>query len=236
MKIVFVGPTLPDASKLAGGRIDIRPPASQGDVFRAAKDGATVIGIVDGYFEYAAPIWHKEILFALAQGIRVFGAASMGALRAAECAAFGMTGIGRIYEMYASGELEDDSAVAQLHAPGELGYRSLSEPLVNVESTLRVMLARGLIGDGEQRILGESARAIFFKQRTWKSILVAAPIATRRAEELARLIAANAVDQKRRDAEKLLAAVIATPDAYAALPENWRFNRTTLWDVLERNA
>ena len=236
MKTVFVGPTFPDASKLAGNKIDIRPPASQGDVFRAAKDGATVIGIVDGYFEYAAPIWHKEILFALSQGLRVFGAASMGALRAAECAAYGMTGIGWIYEMYASGQLEDDSAVAQLHAPGELGYRSLSEPLVNVVSTLGDMLARGLIGHEEQRILDENARAIFFKQRTWKSILAAAQIEATRAEELARLIAANAIDQKRRDAEELLAAVIAAPDTYTAPPENWRFNKTTLWDALERNA
>jgi len=236
MKTVFVGPTLPDAQNLAGGRIDIRPPASQGAIFRAVKDGATVIGIVDGYFEYAAPIWHKEILFALSQGVRVFGAASMGALRAAECAAYGMTGIGRIYEMYASGKLEDDSAVAQLHAPGELGYRSLSEPLVNVVSTLGDMLVRGLMSDEEQRLLSESARTIFFKQRTWKSILAAAPIEAQRTEELARLIAANAVDQKRRDAEELLAAVIATPDAYAAPPEDWRFNRTTLWDALERNA
>jgi len=236
MKTVFVGPTLPDASGLTGGEIDIRPPALQGDVFRAVKDGATVIGIVDGYFEYAAPIWHKEILFALAQGVRVFGAASMGALRAVECAAYGMAGIGRIYEMYASGALEDDSAVAQLHAPGELGYRSLSEPLVNVESTLGDMLTRALIGHEERRMLSESARAIFFKQRTWKSILATTPIEAARAEELTRLIAANAVDQKRRDAEELLAAVIATPDAYAAPPENWRFHRTTLWDALERNA
>jgi len=236
VKTVFVGPTLPDASKLAGSEIDIRPPASQGDVFRAAKDGATVIGIVDGYFEYAAPIWHKEILFALSQGIRVFGAASMGALRAAECAAYGMTGIGRIYEMYASGALEDDSAVAQLHAPGELGYRSLSEPLVNVESTLGDMTAHGLIEQEEQRTLSDCAQALFFKKRTWKSILAAAQIEAARNEELTRLIAANAVDQKRRDAEELLAAVIAAPDAYAAPPENWHFNKTTLWDALERNA
>jgi hypothetical protein len=30
--------------------------------------------------------------------------------------------------------------------------------------------------------------------------------------------------------------VIGAPDAYAAPPEDWRFNRTTLWDALERNA
>ena len=57
-----------------------------------------VIGIIDGYFEIVPTVWHKEILWAMAQGIHVFGAASIGALRAAELDAFGMRGIGRIYE------------------------------------------------------------------------------------------------------------------------------------------
>ena len=69
----------------------------------AVSAGATVIGIVDGYFEYVAPVWHKEILYALSSGCTVLGAASMGALRACECAAFGMRGIGRIFEDYREG-------------------------------------------------------------------------------------------------------------------------------------
>ena len=41
----------------------------------------------------------------MAQGIHVFGAASIGALRAAELDAFGMRGIGRIYEDFRDGVL-----------------------------------------------------------------------------------------------------------------------------------
>ena len=67
-------------------------------------------------------VWHKEILWAMAQGIHVFGAASIGALRAAELDAFGMRGIGRIYEAFRDGVLEDDDEVAVLHGPEELGY------------------------------------------------------------------------------------------------------------------
>ena len=48
-------------------------------------------------------MWHKEILFALSEGIDVYGAASMGALRAAELDAFGMRGIGDVYSAYAEG-------------------------------------------------------------------------------------------------------------------------------------
>ncbi len=79
MKVAFVGPTVPDAVRLAGNTLTIRPPARQGDVLRAVRDGAAAIGLIDGNFEYVAPVWHKEILFALSEGAAVFGAASMGA-------------------------------------------------------------------------------------------------------------------------------------------------------------
>ena len=39
-------------------------------------------------------------------GVRVYGAASMGALRAAELDAFGMVGIGKIYESYRVGRYD----------------------------------------------------------------------------------------------------------------------------------
>jgi len=141
MKIVFVGPTLPDAHALIAGDIVIRPPAIQGDLLRAVRSGASAIGIIDGNFEYVAPIWHKEILYALSRGIRVYGAASMVALRAAECADFGMTGVGRIFHHYADGILEDDADVALLHGPAELGYLLLTVPLVNVLATLEHLQA-----------------------------------------------------------------------------------------------
>src|SRR5690606_23357386 len=107
MKILFAGPSLPDALRLCAGAVEARPPAAHGDVLAAVRAGATAIGIVDGNFEHVAPVWHKEILYALEAGVTVFGAASMGALRAAECDAFGMIGIGGIYEDYASGRRVD---------------------------------------------------------------------------------------------------------------------------------
>ena len=73
-----------------------------------------MIGIIDGGFEYTAPVWHKEILYALSAGTRVLGAASMGALRAAECHSFGMTGVGSIFKEYRDGTRIDDSDVAQI--------------------------------------------------------------------------------------------------------------------------
>ena len=72
------------------------PPVRQGDVYRTVvRHRPRAVGIIDGYFQPVPSVWHKEILWAMAQGVHVFGSASMGALRAAELAPFGMRGVGR---------------------------------------------------------------------------------------------------------------------------------------------
>ena len=134
--VVFVGPTLePRDLALAGGFVGL-PPVSQGDVYRAAKSRPRAIGIIDGYFSGAPSVWHKEILWAISEGVPVFGSASMGALRAAELHSFGMRGVGRIFEAFRDGALEDDDEVAVLHGPAEIGYLAASEPMVNIRETL----------------------------------------------------------------------------------------------------
>ena len=104
---VFVGPTM--GVEEARNILDATylPPASQGDVFRlVATSDARVIGIIDGHFNEVPSVWHKELLWAMSQGVHVLGAGSIGALRAAELEAFGMVGEGRIFEAYRSGVLE----------------------------------------------------------------------------------------------------------------------------------
>src|SRR5437879_3858348 len=72
---VFVGPTI--GTDEASKELDATflPPAAQGDVYRIASEGARAIGIIDGYFENVPAVWHKEILWAMSQGVHVFGAA-----------------------------------------------------------------------------------------------------------------------------------------------------------------
>ena len=82
--VIFCGPSLGRDDRAAFGAFEFRPPVRQGELFAAARDGARLIGVIDGYFDGQPAVWHKEILWALSQGIAVFGASSMGALRAAE--------------------------------------------------------------------------------------------------------------------------------------------------------
>jgi hypothetical protein len=102
MKLVFAGPSIHGETVDLTG-IELRPPAVQGDLLRAVVEGASVIGLIDGAFEATASVWHKEILHALSEGVAVVGGASMGALRAAECAAFGMEPVGQIARLLLSG-------------------------------------------------------------------------------------------------------------------------------------
>ncbi|MEX2741749.1 TfuA-like protein [Rhizobium mongolense] len=227
MKVIFVGPSLPDAASFAGDEVFVCPPAVQGDVLAAVRRGASVIGLIDGGFEYTAPVWHKEILYALSQNVAVLGAASMGALRAAECQLFGMIGIGRIFHEYEKGATADDADVALLHGPMEYGYKSLTVPLVNVRATLDKLESEKQLASAMRARLEESAARIFFKERTWQSIIAncgAANIAAPR--ELLSLLVSNAVDQKRIDALALLEAVRATSDFPLGREISWHLNET----------
>lgn len=209
MKVVFAGPSL--HGRIRDGRIAGAPslacrgPARQGDIGRAVADGATAIGLIDGRFEDVAAPWHKEIVSALRAGIAVCGAASMGALRAAECAPFGMVGIGEVYRRYASGDLVDDDAVAQLHAPADLDHAPLTEALVNIEATVAALAAAGRIGSEEAVRLGAAARRLHFKARTFAALAAAcAPPAPSSEGELAALLIAHRVDLKAADAMELV--------------------------------
>ncbi|HVM81785.1 MAG TPA: TfuA-like protein [Stellaceae bacterium] len=233
---VFVGPTLPRAE--IAGRCDAvcLPPAAQGDIHRAAQTKPQAIGIIDGYFSGAPAVWHKEILWALSQGIPVFGSASMGALRAAELHGFGMRGIGRIFEAFRDGILEDDDEVAIVHGPAELGFPALSEPMVNIRATLVQAVNAGVLSAASGQALEGFAKSVFFPNRSWPALVGAAPACGVAGAELAALTAwlpHGRVDQKREDALAMLAAMqesIARPGP--AVAPRFQFEWTHLWDEM----
>src|SRR5512145_117300 len=163
--IVFLGPSLEQGAAEKILSAEYRPPAKRGDLLRAAQDGAGIIGLIDGVFHQESAVAHREILAALKKGVRVIGASSMGALRAAEMDTLGMTGIGEVYRMYRSGELVSDDEVALVFDP-ETGL-SLSEPLVNIRFTLRLAEAEGVISSQDHAALFTAAQSVFYPQRTY---------------------------------------------------------------------
>lgn len=224
--VVFLGPSLARAEAAALVDADWRPPAAQGDLYRAARDGARVIGLIDGVFGAGPAVWHKEILWALAQGVRVCGAASMGALRAAEMHPFGMVGAGRIFRRFRDTPGAPDDEVAILHAPAELGWRPLTEALADIRATLAAARRAGVLHPEDAAALDREATARHFTERTWPALLPLAPAA------FAAWLPAGRVSQKAADARRLLRLLTPRGLARVAPRPAPPFEETLLWRAM----
>lgn len=237
--VIFAGPTLPPSRRPISARsFGWRPPVRQGELYRAALERPAIIGVIDGYFESTPTVWHKEILWAMAQGIHVYGAASIGALRAAELDVFGMRGIGRIYEDFRDGVLQDDDEVAVMHGPAELGYPSVTEAMVNIRATLAAAVQAGVVTEDLAATLTATAKALFYKERTYEALLAGSALSGGNAASLARLrewLPAGRLDQKHRDALGMLDA-ISTDIAAGILPlqVTYEFANTAAWQAAVR--
>jgi len=235
--VVFLGPTLP--LEVARQVVDVGylPPVQQGDVLRALEVHAPdAIGIVDGYFHRVPAVWHKEILYALEQGVRVLGAASMGALRAAELHVFGMVGIGQVFGWFRDQVLEDDDEVAVVHAPEEDGYRPLSIAMVDVRHVLGLAVEAGSLDAPVAARLAALAKRRHYSERSWEQLRADA-----RGAGVGEVLLDLLDEQRRRaapglkarDALELLRQLKAYGQASAAPRERaWRLERTLFFERL----
>jgi len=225
---LFAGPSLFRCSVPAG--IRLHGPAAMGSVFRALEAGYRRIAIVDGYFGNTPAVWHKEILFALSQGVEVCGAASMGALRAAELHEFGMLGIGRIFRLYRRGAWVDDDEVAVTHGPEELGFCPTSEVMANIRFTLRRLRHSALISEANEIELVRRMKARHFSERTRDELgeQAARLLGMRPGAELMLAFERRYVDAKRDDALALIGHLLRGTPAVTKAP-SWRFPATVHW-------
>jgi len=241
--VVFLGPSLSHGeAALLLPDAELRAPAERGDILRATLAGFRVICLIDGYFEHRLAVQHKELLWALKQGRSVYGAASMGALRAAELAEYGVVGVGEIYRSYADGSLENDDEVAVTHGPAP-EYRVGSEPLVDMRATLRRAIAEGCVVSEVADALVALVRQQFYPERSYASMLSHARAAGIDAGNCQRLEVwlkepRNRVKQKRNDALELLELVRGAlhDGALPALRGSWDLPWTSAWEQLWREV
>ena len=232
--VVFLGPTLALDDARAILDAEFLPPVQLGDVWRISQERPSAIGIIDGYFDRVPAVWHKEILYALARRISVYGSSSMGALRSAELAPFGMVPVGSIAAAYCSGEITSDDEVAIVHASSEHGYRPLSEPLVNVRSTVAAAVAERVLSKGSGERVIETARSLFYPDRTWEHLLRLVPCHRDELGAFRAWLPRGRVDQKGADAIALLERMgsdLATSGGQA-VPAAPEFTPTVLWSEL----
>lgn len=230
--VVFIGPSL-GGHKLSFDDLDLRPPAAVGDLALAAHGGVRTIGLVDGLFGTTAAVWHKEILFALSRGCRVLGSSSMGALRAAECQAFGMEPVGAIADMYCRGSIEDDAAVALTHCSVEMDFMPLTVPLVDVWATLAHLRNMDLVSGQEASLVERSAAALHFAERSIDAMFAQCHLAAADMRDAVQAaFEAQFISQKKLDALALISR-IRTAQA-GDQGRAWIFQESAAWRRLSR--
>ncbi|WP_061300624.1 TfuA-like protein [Herbidospora cretacea] len=231
--VVYTGPTLSaDDVHAVLPEAVVVPPAARGDLLKEEWSRDDTAVIIDGYYRERLSVGHKEILWLLNEGVHVIGAASMGALRAAELSPFGMNGVGEVYEMFSSGAVDGDDEVAVLHGPAEHGYRATTVALVN----LRHGVAQGTVDPEAGARIVAAAKARPFTHRSWEELRDALDPADRAAlavlrdekhdvKRLDALAALNEVGGERPDVAGAWSADIALTGIthYEAL--KWRATR-----------
>ncbi|MFE4635528.1 TfuA-like protein [Streptomyces sp. NPDC056773] len=207
--IVYAGPTISAADVHAVlPEADVRPPAGRGDLLADQWQPGDVVVVVDGYFRERRSVGHKEILQVLTEGAEVIGAASMGALRAAELAPCGMRGLGTVFTMYASGEIDGDDEVGVLHGPAERGYPAQTVALVNLRYGCAEGAETDLVPADAGRRIVAAAAALPFTHRGWKDIERALDEEDHDSlRTLEEMIASGVWDLKRLDAMAALRAI-----------------------------
>jgi hypothetical protein len=223
------------------GEMTFLPPVEQGNVYAVSELNPTAIGIIDGRFHDVPAVWHKEILWALHKGVRVYGSASMGALRAAELHSFGMRGNGWVFESFLDGTFEDDDEVAVAHGDQDAGFALTSDAMVNIRRTLDLGYEANAISTVTKDALISIAKSIDYPLRTYGSIMKTGRGEGLPQEELLRLeswLRENKVDQKKIDALDML-EIMQKEEKLVARGEsapNFIFERTSFFDHGNKDA
>jgi hypothetical protein len=204
-RVVFLGPSLDRGEAEGLLMAEYRPPIRRGDLESVAP-GQTVL-ILDGEFDQCLSVSPKEILRCLQAGSVVVGAASMGALRAAELAPLGMIGIGRIFEMYRAACIDGDDEVAVSYCP--LTMKTHTIPLINIRCWLESARCSGWLESIEQQRILRQARRIFYADRTPERVLalLADCLGSKRFDSLCECGLAVIPDVKANDARMALISI-----------------------------
>ena len=199
--VIFLGPSLAreDAERILDA--DYLPPICRGDLAKLPEH-VRFVGIVDGEFYQSLSVSPKEVVKLLRRGVAVFGASSMGALRAAETWKLGTIGVGQIFRMFRDGVLDADDEVALVYERDT--YRNLSTPLVNLRAALNMARAAGVIDEREKDDLLLRMQSLYFPERSHQALQAMCP----RLRDYFKM--SPAPDIKRDDALELLHAIRET--------------------------
>ena len=205
--IVYAGLSLPfdEAKGILDSTDNVeviyKRPIQRGDLGQALKEHPDIIAIIDGVFHQNSAVGHKEILNAMNNGIKVYGASSMGALRASELDPLGMIGVGYVYNQYATGEVDSDDDGAVMLDSETL--EAISVPLINMKYVFTNAVSENIITDDEKEELLKIAKKTYYPQRNYAKTLSESDLDNDKKTELIDFIRTSP-DIKKEDAKELL--------------------------------
>lgn len=208
--IVYTGLSLPfDEAKeildsAEGVEVIYKRPIQRGDLGPALKERPDIIAIIDGVFHQSSAVGHKEILNVMKSGVKVYGASSMGALRASELDTLGMVGVGYVYTQYATGEVDSDDDVAVMLDSETL--EALSVPLINMKYVFTNAAEENIITEDERDELLKIAKKTFYPKRNYSQTLRESELEDDKKSELIDFIRTSP-DIKKEDAKDLLKVI-----------------------------
>lgn len=179
-------------------------PIQRGDLGQALKEHPDIVAIIDGVFHQNSAVGHKEILNVINSGIKVYGASSMGALRASELDSLGMIGVGYVYNQYATGEVDSDDDVAVMLDSETL--EAISVPLINMKYVFTNAVSEDIITEDEKEELLKIAKKTYYPQRNYGKTLSDSDLDYEKKNMLIDFIRTSP-DIKKEDAKELLRTI-----------------------------
>ncbi len=207
--VIFLGPTL--SIERAKGILDAdyRLPAKKGDILRLIPTSVKTVGIIDGYFLQDYPPTPIEVYNLLRKrDVRVFGSSSLGALRAVELKKFGITGIGKIFELFSKGVLDSDDEVAVTFT-GYTGYKS--DALIDIRYNLFLAHKNNIIDNDTKKIILRVSKDTYFPYRAYEDIMDESkrmfPSQKKQIDDFGEYLVKNKRSLKEKDAIELLKTI-----------------------------
>lgn len=205
--IIYTGLSLPfdEAREILDSHDDVeviyKKPIKRGDLGHDIKENPDIIGIIDGVFHQNSAVGHREILNVMKKGVKVFGASSMGALRASELDSLGMIGVGYCYNQYASGAIDSDDDVAVMLDSDTL--EALSVPLISMKYVFTNAVSENILTEDEKNELIQITKSTFYPKRNYAQTLGKSDLDDETKGNLIDFIRTSD-DIKKEDAKELL--------------------------------
>lgn len=165
MRIVgFAGPSRPRSRRQLPVEVDWRGPAGRGDLDQLDTDSGDHVLLIDGFVVRGYAPSPTECARLISRGATLWGASSIGAIRAVELAPLGMRGYGWVYARLRDRSITwDDELVAVLDPRT---HQATTVFLANIRYGLERARRQNLVTAGlADRILLD-LRAIHFSERS----------------------------------------------------------------------